>query len=546
MPKQPTNVPAFRDSSVGTGGSEEKHSVTASAAIFLVGTLLSRILGLYRDILIARYLSENVRDAFLNAFRLPNLFRRLFGEGGLAASFVPVHTELTRKERLEQAAELRSGVFSILFSFTVTVSLLLILFMDDVMGFLLSGSSYMNVQGKFELTVKLARIMFAFFIMVSLFGYLAAVLNSARRFAMVAFAPCVFNIVIVLMAKISRGAPAPELALAWAVMIGGFLQMALLIPAVWRLGQLPRWTWNWRTEVVGRVLKMTLPSLFSLAIPQIVLLVNMRFASSLASGAHSYLYLAERLLELPLSLFVVSMASTLLPTLSSQWAAGERAAMRDTINHIIRLVVFIAFPAALGLFVLAQPICEILFLGREFKYSDVLATASIVRIYSLALIFWACVRILTQGFHAIQNPWYPAVAGGVALIAHIIFAFTLTRVFRLEGLAVASVASAFVHLLMLGLAYHSWVGSLELKRFARSCVKFAACGAILVLLVQFHGPIQKLLSGRFRGGRELALCLTILVGAGGYFLSAYALRIVEFRETWDSFSRKIRGLLDTK
>lgn len=521
---------------------EEKHSVTFSAAIFLFGTLLSRLLGLYRDTLIARYLSEDIRDAFLNAFRLPNLFRRVFVEGGLSASFVPVHAQVMATEP-EKAKELRSGVFSILLSFAITASLLVILFMDEVMRLLLSGSSYMSVPGKFELTVRLAQIMFGFFILISLYGYFAAILSGGRKFAAVAFAPCLFNIAIVLAAKLSRGSAVSEFAIAWAVLLGGLLQVAFLIPTVIRLRQFPSWSWNWRMPEVVRVMRMILPTLFSLAIPQFVILVNTRFAANLESGTHSYLYLAERILEFPLSLFVVSLGTTLLPTLSRQWSEGDRESMTETINHITRLVIFIALPAAIGLFVLAQPICETLFLGREFKYNDVLATARVIRIYSLALIFWAGTRILSQGFYAIQNMWYPPVAGGVALISHVLFAFALTRSFRLEGLAAASVASAAVHFLMLAVAYNAWIGGFEIRKLLLSLAKFAVCGLALVGAVQAHGPIHQALAGRFRGGRETALLVSIFFSAGTYFLCAYFLRVPEFRETVRAFSKKVSGFL---
>lgn len=522
---------------------EEKHSVTFSALIFLLGTLFSRILGLYRDALIARYLSADVRDAFLNAFRLPNLFRRVFVEGGLSASFVPVHTQVMRAAP-EKAREFRAGVFSVLLSFTITASLLFILYMDDVMRVLLAGASYMSVPGKFELTVRLARIMVGFFVLISLYGYLAAILSGMKRFAFVAFAPCLFNIAIVFAAKFFKGSPAPEFAIAWAVVIGGLLQVALLIPAVVRLKQFPSWSWNWRNPDVVRSLQLVLPTLFSLALPQLIILVNTRFAASLKSGSHTYLYLAERLLEFPLSLFVVSLGATLLPTLTQQWSAGDRESMTDTINHIIRLVIFISLPAAIGLFVLAQPICEAFFLGREFKYNDALATSRVIRIYSFALVFWAGTRILSQGFFAIQNMWYPTVAGGIALVSHVIFAFALTRSFQLEGLAAASVASSLVQFLMLAVAYNSWVGRIELKRLIFSLGKYAVCSLVLVVAVQSYGPIHQALVGRFRGGREVALFAAIIFSASTYFLSAYVLRVSEFRETARVFLEKLNKILE--
>ena len=521
------------------GPTDERRSVAIPAVLFAIGTLLSRVLGLFRDVLIARYLSPDVRDAFLNAFRLPNLFRRVFGEGALSASFIPVHVDLLESDPV-RARRLRAAIFSILFSLTSMTSLLAIVFMEDVMRFLLSGEVYMNVPGKFELTVRLARIMFAFLVAISLFGYFMAVLNSFRKFATAAFASCVFNLVVIIAAKVSRGSGAQEFALAWAILFGGFLQMATLIPGMIKAGVLPRFSWDWQSADTAHVLKSVLPAILGVSVPQLAVLINMRFAAGLEAGAHAYLYLADRILELPLSLFVVSVGSALLPTLSRQWASGDKKEMSETINHYMRLIVFVAWPAALGLFILAQPICEMLFLGREFKYQDVLATASVIRIYAFVVVLSAGVRILAQGFFAIQNAWYPAVAGTVALIAHFIFAFALTRTFRLEGLAAASIASAFVNLMMLAVAYNAWVGTLELRRLAKSFGLYLLCGAAMVVAIQAYGPLHQLLSGRFRGGRETALLLTIAFAIFVYFSVAHFLKIAEFRETWSTLSLKLR------
>lgn len=538
--------------SLSTPAQDEQRSVVVSALVFAGGTLLSRVLGLFRDMMIARYFSDDLRDAFLNAFRLPNLFRRILGEGSISVSFIPVFVDIlsgrgrrasdtaqTETEAEARARNLATGIFSILLTVTVTVSVLAILFMDDILYLFLNGSVYMSVPGKFDLTVKLGRVMFGFLILISLYGFFMAMLNALKKFALTAIAPCFFNLTVIAGALLSPRSVVPEFVLAWAVVLGGFVQMMVLVPALMRSGYFPRLTLRWNQPEVMRVLKAVGPSMFGLSILQISALVNMRFAADLESGSHSYLYLADRILELPLSLFVVSIGSVLLPTLAKFWAENDRDGMGETINHYIRLIVFVALPAAIGMFVLANSITEVLFLGREFKYDDAVATASIIRIYAFLVVTSAGVRILAQGFYAIQNTWFPALAAAVALITHVLFAFALTRAFRLQGLAVASVASSLVHVLMLATAYNAWVGSLQIKVFFRSFGKFIVCGAVMAATLQAYPSIHRLIAGRFWGSRAFALGLAVTVGALVYMACAHLMRIHEYRETVATFRTRL-------
>jgi putative peptidoglycan lipid II flippase len=528
---------------------QERRSVGVSALIFASGTLMSRILGLIRDMLTARYFSVDVRDAFLNAFRLPNVFRRILGEGALSASFVPIFVEVLRGKKWPKgesgadSVEIRArnlvcGIFSVLMSISITLSLLATIFMDDILRVILSGDEYMSVPGKFEMTVRLGRIMFSFLILISLYAFFMAILNSIKKFAMTALAPCFFNIALIAAALLSPKFSAPERVLAWSVIAGGFLQMGVLIPSVVKSGYFPRFTFDWSSPEIRRVFKSVLPGAFGMSIMQITIVVNMHFASYLPKGSHAYLYYADRILELPLSMFVVSIGAALLPTLAKFWAEENRSAMSETINHYIALIIFVAFPAALGMFVLAHPITEVLFMGREFKYADAVATAQIIQVYSFSVIISAGVRILAQGFYAIQNTWFPAVAGSVALCCHVILAYTLSKAFGLNGLALASVLSATVNLLMLAAAYNSWVGSLQLLRLLKKFAWFLICGAIMVGILLCYEPLLHFVSGKFPGARVFSLLTTILGGGLAYMLTAHILKIPEYKETIATFRKR--------
>ena len=283
-----------------------------------------------------------------------------------------------------------------------------------------------------------------------------------------------------------------------------------------------------------------MPATLGFSILQLTAIVNMRFASELAPGSHSYLYLADRIFELPLSLFVVSIGSALLPTLSKNWAEGDKLAMSSTINHCVRLIVFVALPAAIGMFVMAQPIAEVLFLGREFKYEDAVRTGQIIQVYSFGLVISAGVRILAQGFYAIQNVWFPAAAAFVALISHVILAFVLTKAFGLNGLAGASVLSSAVNLLMLSFAYNAWVGDLDLKELVKSIAKYSAAIIVMIGALQVYGPLQRFVGAARSGSRAFVLLSTISIGVAAFLVCSAILQIPEFREMASTFKSRLR------
>ncbi len=546
------------DPDIGPGGHSqvERRAVTAAAFVFALGTFSSRILGLIRDRMTAQYFSPEVRDAFIVAFRLPNMFRRLLGEGALSVSMIPVLVELLTKkasaaegdqQHHEAAKRLVGSIFTLLLGITTTLSLLAVVFMDDIIRLLVSGEGYMSVPGKYELTVNLARVMFSFLILITMYAFFMAILNSLRRFALAAIAPTMFNIAMI-GAALWRDVAAPEKVLAWSVIIGGFLQMAILIPSIVKAGYWPKlsfvwkidgkWVPFWKVPEVQRVFRTIAPSLFGLSIVQFSSMISVYFASHLAQGSHFYLYCADRVLELPLSIFAVSVGSAILPTLSAQWARGDRESMTSTLSHSLRLIMFVALPSAIGMFMLAQPITEVLFLGKEFKYRDALATAEVIQVYSIGLLFTATTRILVQGFYSMGNTWYPALVGVMTLIVHLIFTWAGTKTFGLKGLAAASIFSSFVNLTMLAVAYGRWVGPLGWPNIFGRLGRFAVAGVALAAGCLVYEPLISEFGSRFFS-RTFALLISILLGGGLYMAVAAAMGLEEYRETTARFLDKL-------
>lgn len=493
-----------------------RSQLVASAAKIALGTGLSRMLGLLRDMLIARYFVPETRDAFVVAFRLPNFFRRIFSEGAITVSFTPIFVQnLPDRER---AKALWSSVFTIVASISVLLSSIFVAFMPEILQVILPGEEYLSVPGKFEATVYLARIMISSIISFAIFAYMTAVLASLRKFLLAALAPCLFNLVVVLVAWFRPKWGPQEPMLAWAVIAGSVLQVLIVLPALWREGYFPRLRFK-LDEEVWRVLQGIIPGILGLGLMQMTMIANIYFASYLPQGSHTFLYLADRLLELPLALFVISVGSALLPELSHHWARGEKKKLSEAVNSAIRLIAALALPAAIGLFLMANPICQVLFVGKQFTVADADQTAVILRICAMTLLSASAVRVLSQGFYAIETVWFPVLAAVVAFIAHIIFAFSFMKAFGLSGLALATSASSLVNLLLLLIAYHSWIGKIEWRALGRTLWKCAPAFAFLFLWIFLYdsyfqywtNPVLK---------RSIILILTVGLGGAGYVFIA--------------------------
>lgn len=511
-----------RDASGGHLNSNTKpkysSAFVASAAKIAFGTGLSRLLGLLRDMLIARYFVPETRDAFVVAFRLPNFFRRIFAEGAITVSFTPVFVQNLRER--EKAKALWSSVFTVVASISVLLSSIFIAFMPEILRVILVGEAYLSVPGKFDATVYLARIMIASIISFSIFAYMTAVLASLRKFLLAALAPCLFNLAVVLVAWFRPHWGPQEPLLAWAIIAGSVLQVLIVLPALWKVGYFPRLRFKLDDDV-WRVLQGIIPGIIGLGLMQMTMIANIYFASFLPQGSHTFLYLADRMLELPLALFVISVGSALLPELSHHWSRGEKKELSEAVNSAIRLIATLALPAAIGLFLMANPICQVLFVGKQFTVADADQTAIVLRICALTLLSVSLVRVLSQGFYAIETVWFPVLAAVVAFLAHIIFAFAFMRVFGLSGLALATSASSFVNLILLLIAYHNWIGKIEWKALGRTILRCVPAFAFLILWVILYdsyfqfwtNPVLK---------RSIILLLTVGTAGVGYILIASA------------------------
>jgi len=366
-------------------------------------TMLSRILGFVRDFVVARTFGAGMlTDPFFVAFKLPNLLRRLFAEGAFSQAFVPVLGEYRNRRGNEATRQLVDRVASLLFLIVLLVTLLGMA--GAPLLVYLSAPGFTDDPAKFALTVDLTRITFPYILFMSLVAFAGGVLNTWSRFAIPAFTPVLLNVSFILMALFATPHFAPPvMALAWAVFIGGALQLALQIPHLKRIGMLPRFSLSLRDEGVRRIFRLMAPAILGVSVAQVSLLLNNIFASFLATGSVSWLYYADRLMEFPAGLLGAALGTILLPSLARCHAAGQTDEYSRLLDWGLRLAFLLAAPAAVALAILAVPLISSLFHYGAFTSHDVLQTRDALVAYSLGLLALILVKILAPGFYARQN-----------------------------------------------------------------------------------------------------------------------------------------------
>ncbi len=380
-------------------------------------TLLSRVLGFVRDAVIARAFGAGAAtDAFFVAFKLPNLLRRLFAEGAFSQAFVPILAEYKNKRGEEATRLLISRVATVLFVALAVVAALGVIGAPLIV--LVSAPGFTASPDKFQLTVDLTRIVFPYILFISLVSFAGGILNTFSRFMVPAFTPVLLNVAMILAAAVA--APwfdPPVLALGWGAFLGGILQLSIQIPALVKLGLLPRWDWAPRDEGVRRILMLMGPAAFGVSIAQISLLINTLFASFLDTGSVSWLYYADRLMEFPTGLLGVALGTILLPSLAKHYADNDPTQYSKLLDWGLRMTLMLAAPAALALGILAVPLIATLFFYGEFTAHDVEMTRWALVAYSVGLLGLILVKVLAPGFYARQNIKTPVKIAIFTLVA---------------------------------------------------------------------------------------------------------------------------------
>jgi len=427
-------------------------------------TMVSRVTGLVRENLMARIFGASVAtDAFFVAFRIPNLLRRLFAEGAFSQAFVPILGEFKARRPAEETRALVDHVATVLTWSLIAVTVIGIVGTPAVVWLLAGGlkSDRCAVPGAtgmaedgFDLAVLLTRIMFPYIALIGLVAGASAILNTWRNFAVPAFTPVLLNLSFIASSLfIAPHVDPPVLALAIAVVVGGIAQLAFQVPALIRVGMLPRIRFDLRAALadpgVRRVLRQMVPATFAVSIAQISLIINTNIASRLACGSVSWITYADRLMEFPTALLGVALGTVLLPSLSVANAEGKPEVVSELLDWGMRLSFLLALPSSLGLWLLAEPLTATLFHYGKFTALDVTATQHAVTAYGVGLIGLILVKILAPGFYARQDIRTPVKIGVVVLIGTQLMNLVFVPVFAHAGLALAIGLGACMNAAML-------------------------------------------------------------------------------------------------
>jgi len=501
----------------------KQSKVIRSAGIIGCFTFASRMLGLVRDVLMAGFFGTSVwMSAFVVAFTIPNLFRRLFGEGALSAAFVPVFVETRQKDGDDAAWDM---------AYKVVTLLALVLAGIVVVGVLLSSLSlhFATLSEKTSLILLLLRIMFPYMLFICLAALSMAILNSFHHFAVPAATPCLLNILwigaILFICPHMADSPASRIgAIAWAVMLAGVLQLTMQLPALVHFGYRFKFSCNWRDERISRMLTLMGPAALGLAVTQFNVLIDRLLATWIGDWAPAALFYSERMIYFPIGIFATALGTVLLPTFSKHSAQNDQVGLKRTLNHSLRNLLFVMIPASAGMLLLAFPIVQTVFQWGVF---------------SLAKVF-------VPAFYAQQDTRTPVIVGiitvGLNLVLNLCFVLTWPLYLKHAGLACATVLAEAFYAVTLAVLLHRRIGSPGWKQIGIAAGRSVAATGLMVAVIV---PLQPVLTG-YLTSWDLpvkfiqigSLAGTIIAGMTAYLLASVLLKSRECREIFSSILRR--------
>ncbi len=499
----------------------EQPKITKAASIIGAGTLLSRILGFLRDMVIAHFFGAGLAaDAFFVAFRIPNLWRRLVGEGSLTISFIPVYTEYLTRHSEEESRELTDIAFTIAGMILFILTILGILFSPILIQIIAPGFS--RIPEKFQLTVTLNQIIFPYLFFMGLFALSMGILNSLRHFFAPAIAPIFLNIsIIVSVFLFFHTFEVPVMTLALGVLAGGVIQFLFQIPFLWKKGIRFHFNLNFRHPAIKRIGSLMVPGLIGTAVYQLNVFIDTIFASFLPSGSVSYLFFADRLMEFPLGIFAIAIGMASLPSLSSLASQGKTEELKETLSFSLRLVSLISIPAMVGLIALKTPIINLLFQRGKFDFTATVMTAKALFYYSIGLWAIAGSRTIVPAFYALQDTWTPLKVALICLGANVIFNAIFIYPLKHAGLALATSLSSILNLILLTRKLGPHIGRMEIKKNVKSLLTILFCSLPMGIVAYLVCSLGNWNTTENVGGKIILLMIGILTGLVVYLLSSY-------------------------
>ena len=512
-------------------------SIAFSAGVIGTATLVSRILGFIRDIIIARLFGVYIyAQAFVIAFKIPNLFRDLVGEGATNAAIVPVFSEYLAKDKKEEFWQLANVLMNLLLVVLSVIAFLGVVFSPFLVRLIAPG--FLADASKFAATVRLNRLIFPYILLIGLSAYSMGILNSLRHFSVPAFAPCLLNISIIVFA-LTWGEGIKGLAAG--VLVGGLLQLAIQVPVLYKKGFRFRFTNRFNHPAVRQIARLMTPRLFSSAIYQLNNFVDSIFGSLaliVGEGGVAALYFAYRLIQFPLGIFSNSISQAILPSLSCQAIEQDDSKFKDTLLFGLRCVLFVMVPASLGFMTLSKQIISGLFEGGMFNPYSTYITSEALFFYSIGLFAYGSSRILQCGFFALKDTVTPTKVAAISLVLNILLNLIFMFPMKLAGLALATSLSGIGGFIMLFFILNKKVSGLNIEGLFHFSVRVVAAGIGMAAVCYMASKLY-LFPQDLAAGRIANLFVSIAYGAISYIIFGLFLRIKQAKTVFSWLKSKI-------
>lgn len=537
MPHSDSESQAFSSDSQKEAAAEQRATTRAA---FVIGfwTTLSRILGFVRDMVIALFMGAGPgADAFFVAFRIPNLLRRLFGEGALTAAFIPTYVDTLQREGPHRAERLARSAFTATALILVVVTMAGIVFSPAIVTAIAPG--FADTTAKFELTVNLNRLMFPYILFVSLVALASGILNSHGYFAAPAAAPVALNLSMITSVAVLGGlmGMAPYYALAWGVVAAGVLQFAMQIPFLEQAGIRLLPSFHFKDPALKAIGRLFVPAAAAGAVYQVNVFVGTVLASLLPTGSVSWLYYADRLVELPLGIFAIALGTAILPSMSRQAGRGDLAGLAGSVGFALRLIAFFTLPATAGLILLREPIVGVLFQRGAFSDADTVQTAYALMYYTCGLWAFSGLKVVNQAFFSLRDTKTPLRVSILAVAVNLAGGLLLMGPLRHGGLALATSAAAAVNLIILFVLLLRRLPTFPASEFINGLCRIAAATAVMIAFVAVVRPLGVWPLGlTVHNASVLAAC--IVGGALVFGVSAYLVGCAEVRSLIGMIARR--------
>lgn len=470
--------PVNADSPPSMGSGAVKRHLAKAAGMMGAFTLLSRILGMLRDIVCAKSFGTSWHwDGFIFAFMVPNLFRRLVGEGALSSAFIPVYSKTLQQEGKDAAFRFANVTWTMM----VVLFLVFLAVVEFLLHFILKWDA---LSPTLRLAFDLMRIFFPFLWMMSLYALSMGILNSHKHFFSSSLGPCIINIfwiggVLWVLPHLSQN---PVIQLRWLAVIlllAAFVELLFEWPFLHRIGFRFHWVWDTGSRELLRTYRLLLPSVLGFAVVQINIMIDMTLGLSLGAGANSSLWYGNRLMQFPLAIFAIAMGTALLPTISSQMAQKDYDSVKSSMSFAIRTICFVVIPASIGLIVLREPIVQLLFERGKFDAESTARTAAVLMCYSVGLFAYSGQKIIASGFYAAEDTRTPVRVAVITLISNVVLNLILMQFFREAGLALGTAIAGIFQFFILFFLYQKKVMKLDLRELMTSVTKITVAAFLM-------------------------------------------------------------------